>query len=228
LSNVAAEPLHDGRRGLTIAIGTADGRAGLGVVLGLPGFDGAPLCRVLAGTLPCGSGRIRLADRDITRERPATRQLAVVPAGGGVLPQLTIEQNITYGIRLRAGTDELTAHDVELLDELVDGLELSGCRAERAAAGTPLDRARAGLARALMRSPGAVVIDATVPEPHHAMENPAGSPVAVRLAGYVLDHWAGVDVLILTGDPTVHSGVSSAGPVLVEVDGEGHTPAGTR
>jgi ABC-type Fe3+/spermidine/putrescine transport system ATPase subunit len=226
LSNVAAEPLRDSRSGLTLAVSGEDDKAGSGIVEGPESFDGAPLCRVLAGTLPCASGRIQLARRDITRERPADRQLAVVPAGGGLLPQLTIEQNITYGVRLRAGTSKLTSHHSDLLTDLLAGLDLAGCRSERATARTPLEQARAGLARALMRSPGAVVIDATAPGPHRALENPAGSPVAVQLTTYVLDHWPGVDVLILTGDPEVHSGLSSRRPVFVEVDGDGRTAAG--
>src|SRR2546421_246396 len=82
---------------------------------------------------------------------------------------------------------------------------------------------RAGLARALMRLPSVVVIDATGrnAEAEVMAESGDAEPAACRLAGYVLDRWPHTGVLVLTGDEAVAAWARGRAGRVVRMDGTG-------
>ncbi|GFJ93077.1 hypothetical protein Prum_067190 [Phytohabitans rumicis] len=47
---------------------------------------GTALARTVAGLAAPLSGRVYVADRDVTDQPPAARQIGYIPAGGGLLP----------------------------------------------------------------------------------------------------------------------------------------------
>src|SRR2546421_11797113 len=77
-------------RDLTVTLGTRDNEVRLAVLLGPADFDGAPLARILVGTAAGAEGRITLAGQDVTAQPPGRRGIALVPAGGGMLPALAL------------------------------------------------------------------------------------------------------------------------------------------
>ena len=73
---------------------------GMALVLGLNGAGKTTLMRALAGTVPLRSGRVALHGRDITAV-PAHRRvragISLVPEGRGVLPGLSVRDNLDLG-----------------------------------------------------------------------------------------------------------------------------------
>jgi ABC-type sugar transport system ATPase subunit len=72
----------------------------LGAIV-LPPPAARAVARVVAGLAAPRSGRILVGERDVTALAPARRQIGYVPAGGGLLPHLTVRRNIGYGLRRR-------------------------------------------------------------------------------------------------------------------------------
>ncbi|MEV1290467.1 ATP-binding cassette domain-containing protein [Micromonospora sp. NPDC049679] len=78
------------------------------------------MARVVAGLAAPISGRIRVGERDVTDLPPARRQIGYVPAGGALLPHLTVRRNIEYGQlkreRVHAVADDWVATVIERLE----------------------------------------------------------------------------------------------------------------
>lgn len=59
----------------------------------------ASLADVLLGLAIPDKGTVWASDRDVTGLPPGRRGVALVPAGGGLLPHLTVERNVQYSRR---------------------------------------------------------------------------------------------------------------------------------
>ncbi|HEY1597383.1 MAG TPA: ABC transporter ATP-binding protein [Thermoleophilaceae bacterium] len=69
-------------------------------VLGANGAGKSSLLRAVSGVVRPRSGRVRFCDEDITRAKAediVRRGLAHVPEGGGVIAELTVEENLRLG-----------------------------------------------------------------------------------------------------------------------------------
>ncbi|MGH9213693.1 MAG: ATP-binding cassette domain-containing protein [Acidimicrobiales bacterium] len=60
--------------------------------------DGTALARTVAGLVEPVSGQVVIHGIDVTDRPPSDRGIRYVPAGGGLLPHLTVEQNVRYGL----------------------------------------------------------------------------------------------------------------------------------
>lgn len=68
------------------------------VALEVPPLMGTAVARTVVGLAPVRRGRILVGERDVTTAPPYDRQIGYVPAGDGLLPSLTVERNIWYGL----------------------------------------------------------------------------------------------------------------------------------
>jgi branched-chain amino acid transport system ATP-binding protein len=111
-SLAASAPIPDpvlGAEGLAVSYGRVRAlrsvsltvrRGGLVLVLGLNGAGKTTLMRALAGLAPLRAGRVTLGGRDISRlpaHRRARQGISLVPEGRGVLPGLTVRDNLDLG-----------------------------------------------------------------------------------------------------------------------------------
>jgi ABC-type thiamine transport system ATPase subunit len=103
------------------------------------------LADVLLGLAPPENGTVRAGDRDVTGLPPGRRGIALVPAGGGLLPHLTVERNVEY-----AGGDA---------SRWMRRLRLEGIGRFRPHELSPVQRLQVALARALSTEPAAVVFE---------------------------------------------------------------------
>jgi branched-chain amino acid transport system ATP-binding protein len=120
------------------------------------------LLRTLSGLLRPTAGRVRARGEDLTRvsvEDLVTRGIAHVPEGRGVIPELTVEENLRLGGLWRRGRDgarqtaEAAAEMYELFEPLArrrafHGHQLSGG-----------ERQMLALARALVARPWLLLLD---------------------------------------------------------------------
>jgi ABC-type sugar transport system ATPase subunit len=145
--------------------------------LGYAGFYGSALLRVVAGIDNPASGAVTISDRPVGGLSPARRDIGMVPAGGGLLPQLTVRENIAYGLRLRASGHRLSRHDEKLLATLVADLGLESLLHRLPNECTVAERLSVSLARAMTRLPSVVAVDLTRPGASAvAAPAPAGRP----------------------------------------------------
>lgn len=125
-------------------------------VLGPSGCGKTTLLQIVAGIEPASSGRIWLRDKDITDLPPERRHFGLVFQNYALFPNLTVAQNIAYGLHGAAWTREAKrARVAELLDLTALGDlgkrypgQLSGGQQQRVA-----------LARALAPKPELLLLD---------------------------------------------------------------------
>ena len=163
----------------------------VGVVAGAEA--GRALCRVLAGLARPVSGRIEVHGEDVTDEPPVRRHVGYLPAGGGLLPHLTVGRNIEYGLHRRESVHKVTS---DWVDKVTDALELRHMGGLRPHQLSEAQRWRVGLARVAAWLPEVLVVD---------QPDPAGGVDLLRelLPLVVPDGAAGPATLVCSADPEV-------------------------
>ncbi|MEB2837015.1 MAG: ATP-binding cassette domain-containing protein [Desulfurococcales archaeon] len=71
------------------------------VVLGPSGVGKTLLLHAIAGLVAPARGRIVIGRRDVTREPPERRGVALVPQDYALFPHMSVLDNIAYGLRVR-------------------------------------------------------------------------------------------------------------------------------
>ncbi|MFI7026917.1 ATP-binding cassette domain-containing protein [Micromonospora sp. NPDC049900] len=166
-------------------------------LLAAPGVATA-VARVVVGLAAPVSGRILVGERDVTDLPPPRRRIGYVPAGGALLPHLTVGRNISYGQRRRQ-----RVHDVadDWASTLVTRLELAPTLGLRPHQISAAQRFRVALARAMACLPEVLVVD--LPTPVDGVRLP---PLLHRLSP---PDSPGVTVLLCSGHPEVLAEVST-------------------
>ncbi len=126
------------------------------VVVGPSGSGKSTLLRCIAGLEQADTGRIEVGGRDVTGEPPGSRDVAMVFQEYALYPHLTVEGNISFGLRARKqGSDEVARRTTEAAAILA--LEDVMTRRPRELSGG--ERQRVALARAVVREPKAFLLD---------------------------------------------------------------------
>ena len=71
------------------------------VLVGPSGCGKSTLLRMIAGLEEVTEGRILIGDRDVTGLRPRDRDIAMVFQNYALYPQMTVEENLGFGLKLR-------------------------------------------------------------------------------------------------------------------------------
>ena len=129
------------------------GRGEVGAVLGRSGSGKSTLLTLLGGWQLPDSGEIRYALSSPHPRDLLWNELAIMPQRFGLLPELTVRENVEYPVRLAGSADRSRS------EELLDRFGLAEL-ADRLPAETSIgQQQRAGLARALVLSPAVVLAD---------------------------------------------------------------------
>ncbi len=126
------------------------------VMLGPSGCGKSTLLRMVAGLIPATSGRVVVDGRDVTSVPPRDRDLAMVFQSYALYPHLTVEKNIGFPLRAR-GIARPEIH--RQVGEVAADLGLSDLLHRRPRELSGGQRQRVALGRALVRSPGAFLMD---------------------------------------------------------------------
>jgi ABC-type sugar transport system ATPase subunit len=126
------------------------------VVVGPSGCGKSTLLRCVAGLEAVDEGSIRIGERDVTRMRPAQRNVSMVFQNYALFPHLTASDNIAFGLVVRELPKREVRERVDRAARLVGVVELLERRPYQLSGG---ERQRVALARALVREPDLYLLD---------------------------------------------------------------------
>jgi putative ABC transport system ATP-binding protein len=127
----------------------------VGVLLGRSGSGKSTLLTLLAGWQPADAGDITWDGRSVDPAGLPWSQLAYLPQRFGLLPELSVRENVEYPVRLAGRLDELRPR----IDELLAALGLDEL-APRLPSETSIgQQQRTALARALVLGPPVLLAD---------------------------------------------------------------------
>ena len=126
------------------------------VLVGPSGCGKSTLLRSIAGLDDVDSGTVLIGDKDVTQLPPAKRRIAMVFQSYALYPQMTVRQNMAFGLRL-AGQDK-QAIDAAVGDaaRLLDIEHLLERRPKTLSGG---QRQRVAIGRAIVREPAVFLFD---------------------------------------------------------------------
>ncbi len=178
----------------------------LAVITGASGCGKTTLLRLVSGDEPPDAGAIRLGGRVLSDDRvdlpPEKRGVAMVPQGGGLLPEHNAGANIALVMPRRERSSRPGAARVAALFDL---LRLPDAVADRRphelSAG---ERQRVALARGLIARPELLLLD----EPFFSLDAGARRALRTDLAA-ALRVW-GTTTLLVTHDEAADTGLGDA------------------
>ena len=159
--------------------------------LGPSGCGKTTLLRIIAGLEAQSAGRIEQAGRDISRLPPSARDYGIVFQSYALFPNLSVADNVAYGLVNRKMP---RAQARQRVDELVHLVGLPGSEAKYPAQLSGGQQQRIALARALATSPGLLLLD----EPLSALD--AIVRVHLRQEIRSLQRALGVTTIMVTHD----------------------------
>src|SRR6187455_931149 len=159
--------------------------------LGPSGCGKTTLLRIIAGLETQSAGTIEQAGRDISRLPPAERDYGIVFQSYALFPNLSVADNVAYGlVNRKRPAAEVRAR----VAELVRLVGLPGSEAKFPAQLSGGQQQRIALARAIATSPGLLLLD----EPLSALD--ALERVRLRQEIRSLQRKLGVTTIMVTHD----------------------------
>ena len=187
-------------------------------LLGASGCGKTTLLRMLAGFESTSSGEIYIDGQPTSDVPPHHRPVNMVFQSYAIFPHLNVADNIAYGLRKQKLSK---AQRMEMVDEMLDLIKLSGYGGRKANELSGGQRQRIALARALILRPKVLLLD----EPLGALDKQLREQMQLELRA--LQRQVGITFVFVTHDQeealtlSDRIAVMSGGQVL-QVD----TPAG--
>jgi multiple sugar transport system ATP-binding protein len=126
------------------------------VLLGPSGCGKSTLLHAIAGLVEPASGEVFIGHTDMTQAEPADRGIAMVFQSYALYPSMTVEQNLSFGLRVRGVAREEIARRVRRASDLLRIGELMSRRPAQLSGG---QRQRVAIGRALVREAGVFLLD---------------------------------------------------------------------
>ncbi|MCL2891705.1 ABC transporter ATP-binding protein [Brenneria tiliae] len=126
------------------------------VLVGPSGCGKSTLLRMLAGLESVSEGQILLGAEDITGWSPKQRNFSLIFQNYALFPHLTVEQNITFGMRMRG---EPKAEYPERVRRVAGLLQLEDLLSRKPGKLSGGQRQRVAMARAIVRDPRLFLMD---------------------------------------------------------------------
>jgi sn-glycerol 3-phosphate transport system ATP-binding protein len=145
------------------------------VLVGPSGCGKTTLIRLISGLERCTEGSIWIAGKDVTRCEPGDRGVAVVFQNYALYPHMTVEKNISFGLRnFGYKKDEIK----KILAEVLDLVGLTEHAKKKPSGLSGGQRQRVALARAISKSPDVFLMD----EPLSNLDAPLRAQMRDELA----------------------------------------------
>src|SRR5689334_1242287 len=126
------------------------------VIIGPSGCGKSTLLRIVAGIEEMDGGAVRIGDADVSNRHPGDRDIAMVFQDYALYPHMTVEQNLSFGLRARREDRRSIAAKVA---RTAEALGLDALLDRRPAELSGGQRQRVALGRAMIREPRAYLMD---------------------------------------------------------------------
>ena len=126
------------------------------VLVGPSGCGKSTLLRMIAGLEHVTEGRIFIGDQDVTAVQPRARDIAMVFQDYALYPQMSVKDNLGFGLKLRRVPKEVRERRVNDVAKTL-GLDTLLDRKPSALSGG--QRQRVAMGRAMVRDPKAFLMD---------------------------------------------------------------------
>ncbi len=161
-------------------------------LLGPSGCGKTTLLRIICGLEQGDAGsQVRYGDEDVTALPPEARGVGVVFQNYALFPNMSVAQNVAYGLRVRGASPAEQARRVDAMLALVRLQGMGGRRVSQLSGG---QRQRVALARALAIEPRVLLLD----EPLTALDAKLREQLRVELAQMLRE--LGITTIIVTHD----------------------------
>lgn len=125
-------------------------------LLGPSGCGKTTLLRILAGFIEPTEGSILIGEKDITHIPPEKRNMGVVFQNYALFPNLTVRENIAYGLKVRKVSKKIIKEKCDFYMELAGLTEYENRRIHELSGG---QQQRVAIARALVIEPQMLLLD---------------------------------------------------------------------
>ena len=159
--------------------------------LGPSGCGKTTTLRMIAGFELPTSGTIRIAGNDVSRRPPNQRDVGMVFQSYALFPNMTVRDNIAFGLRMRKESKDAVRRRVEELLELIQIPQAAGKYPFELSGGM---QQRVALARALAIKPRVLLLD----EPLSALD--AKIRVSLRTEIRAIQRQLGITTVYVTHD----------------------------
>ena len=126
------------------------------VLVGPSGCGKSTLLRMIAGLEHVTEGRIFIGDQDVTSVQPRARDIAMVFQDYALYPQMTVKDNLGFGLKLRRVAKEVRERRV---NDVAKTLGLDTLLERKPSALSGGQRQRVAMGRAMVRDPKAFLMD---------------------------------------------------------------------
>lgn len=126
------------------------------IILGPTGAGKTVLLEALAGLYPIVEGSISVNGKDVTREKPERRGIAIVYQDQMLFPHLSVERNISFGLKALKCPKEEIKPRITAIAELLGIAHLLQRDTTTLSGG---EKQKAALARALVTKPAVLLLD---------------------------------------------------------------------
>jgi multiple sugar transport system ATP-binding protein len=126
------------------------------VLVGPSGCGKTTLLRSIGGLETITSGHISIGGKNVTKEAPGKRDIAMVFQNYALYPHMTVRQNLGYGLRVRKTKKSEIDRRVTEIAELLGLTELLDRRPRQLSGG---QMQRVAMGRAIAREPAAFLMD---------------------------------------------------------------------
>jgi multiple sugar transport system ATP-binding protein len=126
------------------------------VLLGPSGCGKSTLLNCIAGLLDISDGRIFIKGRNVTWEEPANRGIGMVFQSYALYPQMTVEKNLSFGLRVAGVPKDEIARRIARAAEI---LQIEPLLQRKPAALSGGQRQRVAIGRALVRDVDVFLFD---------------------------------------------------------------------
>ena len=130
------------------------------VLLGPSGCGKSTTLRMLAGLEDVTDGKIMIDGMTVNHLPAGARGLGMVFQSYALYPHMTIQDNLSFGLRMMKGSDKLDDQEIQSrVDEIADLLDLSQHLRKKPKELSGGQRQRVALGRALVRRPKVLLMD---------------------------------------------------------------------
>ena len=163
----------------------------LATLLGPSGCGKSTLLRCLAGLEEVSTGSMHIDGEDITVKNPKDRNIGMVFQQYSLFPNMTVRENIAFGLKLRKMPREIIEEKVSRVIDLVD---LKGKVKEYPHALSGGQQQRVALARSLVMEPKVLLLD----EPLSALDAKLRKSLQAEIKKIHID--TGITMIFVTHD----------------------------